>query len=241
MIKIEPIASGSSGNCYYVSDGETNILLDCGIPVQKIKEFLWNEGKRLSDIDACLVTHSHKDHCKSAQKLADMWVDVYASRETIEILSLRGYHICEFRSFITDGDPYFIKKFSFVYAFDVEHDAPGTMSFMMSNVETGEHVLYITDTPYFPYDLLHITHLMIEANNDPEIIARNAAEGKISPEHAKRVVKNHMSIETCLKTIERMDKSRLKEIWLLHLSNDNAGQDFKRRVQEAAGCEVYVA
>jgi hypothetical protein len=50
-----------------------------------------------------------------------------------------------------------------------------------------------------------------------------------------------MSIETALLTLERIDRSHLKEVWLLHLSRDNAADDFKRRVQELCGCEVYVA
>lgn len=244
MIQIKPIASGSSGNCYYISDGNSNILLDCGIPVQKIKEFLWNEGKRLSDIDACLVTHSHSDHVKSAQKLADMGIDVYASMGTIESSALFGKNILEVLK-CTNEKPS-SKRINDIQirGFLVEHDAPETFSFLLINLANGDNVerlLYITDTPYFPYAIGGVTHLMIEANNDPEIIAQNVAEGKINAAHAKRVVQNHMSIETCLKTIERMDRSRLKEIWLLHLSKDNAGDDFKRRVQELAGCEVYVA
>lgn len=240
MIHIKPIASGSSGNCYYVSDGETNILLDCGIPVQKIKEFLWNEGKRLSDIDACLVTHSHSDHVKSAQKLADIGVTVYTSGGTIQASGLSGEKIKSVKSFMDFGGDAFDVKNTLVYCLGVEHDAPETLSFVLKNSKK-ECLLYITDTPYFRYEIPHITHLMIEANNDPEIIAQNVADGKINAAHAKRVVQNHMSIETCLKTIEHMDRSRLKEIWLLHLSKDNAGDDFKRRVQELTGIEVYVA
>lgn len=236
MLAIKPIASGSSGNCYYVSDGKTNLLLDCGIPVQKIKEFLWDNGKRLSDIDACLVTHSHSDHVKSAQKLADMGIEIITSKGTIQSAGLFGNSIFE-----TCNRLGRIIKKNTIYSFRVVHDAPDTISFLIIYEKTSERVLYITDTPFYEYQIGGITHLMIEANNDPSIIAQNAAEGKISHEHAKRVVQNHMSIETALKTISRMDRSRLKEIWLLHLSNDNAGDDFKRRVQELAGCEVYVA
>lgn len=238
MIKIKPIASGSSGNCYYVSDGNSNILLDCGIPVQKIKEFLWNEGKRLSDIDACLVTHSHGDHAKSARELSGMGICIYASKETI--LSVGLGH---FAHTINRLDRVKVGSF-YLLAYDVKHDADGTLAFsIVSNADSlhSEMLVYITDTMYFKYNLRNVTHLMIEANYDPDIIARNVSDGIISVEHAKRVVQNHMSIETCLKTIERMDRSRLKEIWLLHLSNDNAGQDFKKRVQEVAGCEVYIA
>lgn len=235
---IKSIASGSSGNCYYVSDGTTNLLLDCGIPVQKIKEFLWDEGKRLSDIDACLVTHSHSDHVKSAQKLADMGIDVYTSAGTVKNAKLKNVFSFIEKNIVGDYLDIFIKTI-LVKPLAVEHDAEGTTSFILST--RYYRLLYITDTAIFKYKVLGVTHLMIEANNDPEIIAQNVADGKINAAHAKRVVQNHMSIETCLKTIERMDRSKLKEIWLLHLSKDNAGDDFKRRVQELAGCEVYVA
>ena len=231
---IKSIASGSSGNCYYVSDGETNILLDCGIPVQKIKEFLWNEGKRLSDIDACLVTHSHSDHVKSAQKLSNIGVDIWASNGTIETSKLKGNHIHPVKDLMV------LCNKTVATSLEVEHDAKETLSFVI-DTPSCMRILYITDTPYFKYYIRAVTHLMIEANNDSEIIAQNVTDGKINAAHAKRVVQNHMSIETCLKTIERMDRSRLKEIWLLHLSKDNAGDDFKKRVQELAGCEVYVA
>lgn len=243
MIKIKPIASGSSGNCYYVSDGNSNILLDCGIPVQKIKEFLWNNGKKLSDIDACLVTHSHKDHCKSAQKLADIGIKIFASVETCETINIKK-NTQRIRTCgqINDEEVLFFdigKEMISIIPLPVEHDAKGTLSFAIFT--DCERILYITDTPFFQYNVKGITHLMIEANNDSQIISKNVINGKIRPEHAKRVVQNHMSIETCLKTIERMDRSKLKEIWLLHLSKDNAGDDFKRRAQELAGVEVYVA
>lgn len=240
---IKPMASGSSGNCYYVSDGKTNILLDCGIPVQKIKEFLWSEGKRLSDIDACLVTHSHGDHVKSAQKLADMGIDIYASRETIEAANLKGAFVYHFLERDVEGSYLDILVNSIlVKPLAVEHDAPGTAAFILSaaSAECGR-LLYITDTPVFRYNVRGVTHLVIESNNDPGIIAANAADGTISVEHAKRVVQNHMSIETCLKTIECMDRGRLEEIWLVHLSDDNAGSDFKQRVQELAGVPVHIA
>lgn len=226
-----------------MSDGQTNILLDCGIPVQKIKEFLWNEGKRLSDIDACLVTHSHGDHVKSAQRLADMGISVYTGKGTIESAELIGVHVKNvWKSDVEIGSPAAMRVQNMcIVALPVKHDAPDTLAFSIQPIETNERLLYVTDTPYFQYLADGVTHLMIEANNDPQIILQNAVYGKISPEHLKRVVQNHMSIETCLKTIQRLDKSRLKEVWLLHLSNDNAGDDFKRRVQEVAGCEVYVA
>lgn len=237
-MKIFPLASGSSGNCYYISDGDTALLLDCGISFEKIKRSLWDMGVGLADISACLVTHAHIDHVKSAQKLADMGVDIYTSQGTIDAAGIKGHRIHA----VASQKPFGIGYHAFIVTpFDVEHDAPEPLGFYLwSHAEQGG-LLYITDTEYLKYSFDGIKWLMIEANYDPDIIAENAVSGSVNAARVKRTINNHMSIETALLTLERIDRSRLKEVWLLHLSNDNAADNFKRRVQELCGCEVYVA
>lgn len=238
-MKIEVLGSGSSGNCYFVSDGNTSVFLDAGLTYKQISEWLWIRGHKLSDIDACLVTHCHGDHVKSAQRLADRGVDVYTSQGTIDAAGLTGSRIHRIGDFTKNGDAAYICGVM-VYAFEVEHDAPGTMAFLLAG--KSERLLYITDAEYFPYALPHVSYIMIECNNDPGIMLNYAQSGEINPQHLKRVAKNHMSIETVLTTLSRLDRTYLKEVWLLHLSDGNSNEeDFKRRVQELTGCEVYVA
>ena len=56
MIKIKSIASSSKGNLYYITDGETPLLLEAGIPIKKIKEGI---NFRLSGVRGCLISHAH--------------------------------------------------------------------------------------------------------------------------------------------------------------------------------------
>lgn len=49
----EVIGSGSTGNCVRIE----NIMVDCGLPYNKIKEALY-------DVDILLITHKHTDHIK---------------------------------------------------------------------------------------------------------------------------------------------------------------------------------
>lgn len=56
MITIETIASGSSGNCYIISDSETTIMIECGIALKKIRE-KW--GFKIHEISGCLISHEH--------------------------------------------------------------------------------------------------------------------------------------------------------------------------------------
>ena len=78
-----PLASSSRGNCYVVSDGDTALLLECGISFRRIKQGL---GFDLSAVRACLVTHEHKDHARSVMDLLKSGVEVFASGGTAEAL-----------------------------------------------------------------------------------------------------------------------------------------------------------
>ena len=55
-MEIKVLASGSKGNAYMVSDGNTKLLLECGI---KYKDIQKGCGFRLSEIKACLISHEH--------------------------------------------------------------------------------------------------------------------------------------------------------------------------------------
>ena len=211
-------------------------MIECGIPIKEIKKAVWKHGIWITGLDACLISHSHGDHCKAAKDLVKSGVSIFASIETITASGMDR----ENRAKAIDAHKalHFIN--ADIYAFNVEHDAEGTLGFIIQDRTTYDRLLYVTDTPYLPVSVEGITHAMIEANYDPEIMQENVDNG-MNLKRAVRTVKNHMSIETTLATLEKMDRSKLKEVWLLHLSKGNAGDDFKKRAQEICGCEVYVA
>ena len=61
-MKMCSIASGSSGNCIYIANEDTHILVDVGISKKRIVEGLKGIGVDASEIDAILITHEHSDH-----------------------------------------------------------------------------------------------------------------------------------------------------------------------------------
>lgn len=230
---IHPIASGSSGNAYYISDGQSSLLLDAGIPLARIQAGC---GYRVSQLSGCLVTHGHGDHVKAAKDLAKLGVNIYTSRGTIDMVGLSGHRIHPVQA---------LEKFQAgtfeVLPFDVEHDVPEPLGFLMHSTATGERVLYFTDTYYIRYQFEGLTHILMEANYDPEAMEKNVREGYIDVRRARRTIGSHMSIDTAIKTLESFDLSRLQQVYLLHLSNDNSqAADFKRRVQALTGKEVYL-
>lgn len=230
---INPIASGSSGNAYYISDGHSSLLLDAGISLAQIQAGC---GYKVSQLSGCLVTHGHGDHAKAAQALARLGVNIYTSHGTAEMAKLKGHRIRTVQA---------LKSFSAgtfeVLPFDVEHDVPEPLGFLIRSTATQEKLLYFTDTYYIRYTFVGLTHIMMEANYDPDTMEQNVREGRVDVSRAKRTIGSHMSIDTVIKTLESFDLSRLQQIYLLHLSNDNSqAADFKRRVQALTGKEVYL-
>lgn len=230
---ITVIASGSSGNAYRISDGDTALLLDAGIPLQRIKQAL---NFRVRDLAGCLITHAHGDHAKAAGDLAKAGVDVYTSQGTIDACRLAGHHMKPMKAL----QEVMIGTFA-VLPFDVQHDAPEPLGFLLTSRRTGEKLLYFTDTYYLKYRFTGLTHIMGECNYSMDIVEQSVRNGYIPPELVPRLVKSHMSLEHFLDLLKANDLHEVKQIYLLHLSNNNSDAErFREAVQKLTGTEVYV-
>lgn len=228
------IASSSRGNAYRISDGQTSLMLECGVPVREIQKALQFQ---LHKIDGCLLTHEHLDHSKAAKDLMKKGVEIYSSKGTLEILGLSQQHRA---NALYIGVTKRIGTFQ-VLPFDVQHDAAEPLGFLIESIVTGERLLFFTDTYYLKYAFDRLSIIMAECNYSTEIIKENVNNGSIPEAHKNRVIRSHMSIETLLEFIKANDTSRLKKIYLLHMSDGNSNEDeFKRRVQEITGVEVEV-
>jgi len=230
---IKVFASGSSGNAYLVSDEKTTLLLDAGIPPREIQVAC---GFKVRMIDGCLISHAHKDHSKAAEGLARLGVDIYTSQGTIEACRLTGHRMNTVKALesITIG------TFK-VLPFDVQHDAPEPLGFLIESTATGERLLYFTDTYYIKYRFDRLTHIMAECNYSKEAMLRSIEAGYIPIELVPRLVKSHMSLEHFIEMLKANDLSRVRQIYLLHLSDNNSDEEkFREEVQKATGAEVYV-
>ena len=56
QLQIEVLGSSSSGNAYIVSDGDSSLLLECGLP---IKELQTKSNFRMTQMAGCLISHLH--------------------------------------------------------------------------------------------------------------------------------------------------------------------------------------
>ena len=80
-IKFLSLASGSSGNCYYLSNGNTSVLIDGGLGIRTVKKVLKDHCLNLGDVKAVFVTHDHADHIKAVGHLAGKHnIPIYATQ-----------------------------------------------------------------------------------------------------------------------------------------------------------------
>ena len=232
-MNIKPLASGSIGNSYIVGDGETELLLDAGIPLKAIQA---GSGFRVSRMGGCFITHAHKDHSKAAKDLARLGVDVYTSRGTMDACELSGHRFKPVKAL----EEISVGTFR-VLPFDVDHDAPEPLGFLFTSTATGEKLLYFTDTYFLRYRFQGLNYIMAECNYSMEGIRRSVELGYIPIERVPRLMKSHMSLEHLLDMLKANDLRHVRQIYLLHLSNDNGDERmFREEVQKQTGAEVYV-
>ncbi len=233
MITFTSYASSSSGNLHTVSDGETTVMLDCGLPWKRARELL---GFKTSGIAGVLITHQHKDHCKGAVDAAKAGIDVYASRPTLETL-----HIPAHRENAIEAGKIFSIGSWHVLSFKTIHDAEGALGFYVVNFE-GEAFLYLTDSAYSLVRFANLQVVAVECNYNAHILSGNIQKGSLPQVVGQRVRRNHMSLDTVIELLTSNVLSRCREIWLLHLSDGNSDEELmRRRVQETTGIATYIA
>lgn len=236
MIDIQVIGSGSAGNCTILRDGISQVVLDAGLPIRRIREAA---GFSLTASKALLVTHRHLDHAKALPAFLAGGVEVYAPADVAEVfpadIKRYGYR---FHAAVS-GEPFRVGTFR-VMPFDCEHDVP-CLGYRLESTYTGETVLYLTDSYFLRYRLPTPDYLLAECNHDTDIVKENLREGKLPLAHVKRVFRSHMSIDTLLSTIRKQGWERMKQVHLMHLSDANSDEEtFARKLRRECGCEVYV-
>lgn len=223
------LASSSKGNAYMVSDGDTTILLECGLTLPKLKKAM---GFTLSQCAACFVTHEHKDHSHAAALLIKQGIPVYMTEGTAWALELPEAEIIEPQQPVQIG-------WLRVMAFRVWHDAAQPVGFLIDDTRTGERLLFAADTRNLDYAPERLTYVAIECNYEDAILARSER----MPEVLKaRIRHTHMEVNDCIRYLHKLDLRSCVGVWLLHLSagNSNEAGWMRRFRQEFPGLDVRI-
>lgn len=210
-----PLASSSAGNAYLLEDKGSRILLECGLPIKKLRAVV----PGLTGLTGCLITHEHKDHSRSTEALLDLGVPVWMTRGTAEALSCGAAQLIRAAEDRPGGFLPFAVGTIEVLPFTVYHDAAEPVGFYIRSRVDGERLLFATDTCAVPFSFPGLTTIAVEANFSEEILSRSV---KLPKEIRKRIANSHMEIQQTCQFLRRLDKSRLREVYLIHLSDSHA-------------------
>lgn len=235
MIHVKCLASGSSGNSYAVDDGESALLLEAGIPAQKMLSGYLDLLPRAA---GCLITHEHQDHAKGAAKLAGRGMDLYATAGTFESLAEidRPYR----KHIVRAGEQFSLASWV-ILPFETRHDAAEPCGYLLYSKAAREKLLFATDTYYIPNRFQALNVIMVECNYSLPILKRNIREGLIPESMEPRLLRSHFGLENVLDFFKVNDMRPVRQIYLLHLSGNNADRkQFRREIERATGKPVTV-
>jgi len=210
VIEITTIASGSSGNCYRITDGKSVLMIDAGIRFQEIRKAF---DFKLSGVSGCLLDHEHGDHSKAIKDVLAAGIDCYMSAGTAKALELSGHRLHT----VPALEQFRVGTFT-VLPFPVQHDAQEPFGFLIQS-DAGDKLLFITDSYYCKYRFSGLTHIMIEANYQKSILDENIASGVVPAAIRARIIKSHFEIENVKAFLAACDLSQCRELHLIHISS----------------------
>lgn len=235
------ICSGSSGNCIYVGDNNTHIMVDAGVSGKKMESGMNELDLSLKDMNGILITHEHSDHIKGLGVVARKYgIPIYATGGTIEAMKTMKQlgKIPEelFHEIKADND-FYINEI-LVKPFEISHDAAEPVGYRF---EKGDKSIGIaTDLGYYSDytidKLKGLDVLLLEANHDVHMLQVGAY-----PYYLKQRIlgkRGHLSNESSGQLLSRILHDGLKTVLLGHLSKEN---NYAELAYETVRLEIAMA
>ena len=236
MLKFLSLGSGSSGNCYYLTTGNTSILIDAGIGIRVLKRTLKTYDIDIDQISAVFVTHDHADHIKAVGNLANEYDKLVYSTEKVHAGINSNYcmtsKLTEKHIRIVQKDVSLQFGDLLITPFDVPHDSSDCVGYRVE--ADGVVFCLITDaghvTPTMEEQVSKANYLVLEANHDEDMLMMGTypayLKGRIRGE------RGHLCNKDTAKLIAEHATPILKHVWLCHLSEENNHPELARKTVE---------
>ena len=216
---ISSLNSGSNGNCYYIGDAESAILVDAGISCRETEKRMKRLGLPMSRVKAIFISHEHGDHISGVEVLAKKYnLPVYVTYKTASypVLQRIKHFAIDFSALETIQIGNLCIK-----AFAKFHDAYDPHSFIISC--KGVTVGVFTDLGRVCDQLIvHFKQCdaaFLEANYDTSML-----ENGSYPIYLKNRIRGgegHLSNEEAYQLFLQHRPEKLKYLLLSHLSKNN--------------------
>lgn len=214
------LASGSSGNAIYVSDGDTSILIDAGLSGREIERRLSTCGVKMQSLSGIVVSHEHADHIHGVGILARRHqLPVYISQPTLQAASTRLKTLP--KSIHFECGAAFHLNTLLIHPFSVSHDVCDPAGFTISS--NGSKIGIATDlgiaTELVKAHLKGCALLVLEANHDPSMLMQGPYPWPLKQRVRGRM--GHLSNEASRDLLYEIRSEGLKNVILAHLSETN--------------------
>ncbi|MDX8363569.1 MBL fold metallo-hydrolase [Cytobacillus sp. IB215665] len=228
-LQFSVLASGSTGNAFYIETNEQSILVDAGLSGKQMERLFLQIDRSISNLSGILVTHEHIDHIKGIGVLARKYqLPIYANAKTWSAMESKVGEIPTEQKFIFDMGK--VKSFGNldIESFGVSHDAAEPMFYVFHH--EGNKIALITDTGYVSDRMKGIINnadvFVFESNHDVDMLRM----GKYPWNIKRRILSDvgHVSNEDAAIAMTEVIGDRTKRIYLAHLSQDNNMKDLAR-------------
>ncbi|QST00044.1 MBL fold metallo-hydrolase [Pontibacillus sp. ALD_SL1] len=223
------LASGSTGNAFYIGTEKQKLLVDAGLSGKQLERVMSQVDLDPNDLNGILVTHEHSDHIKGLGILARRYnLPIYANEKTWKAMEGHIGKLTTDQKF--DFSMETVKAFGDleVESFGVSHDAAEPMFYVFRH--NGKKVALVTDTGYVSERMKKTVEdadaYIFESNHDVEMLRMGRY-----PWNVKRRIlgdKGHVSNEDSALALTDIIGNSTKRIYLAHLSQDNNMKDLAR-------------
>ena len=220
--------SGSSGNCIYLEDAGSRILIDAGGSMRQIELALRRVGSTLSEIDAVWITHEHSDHTKGLPVMAKhLNIPFYCQQKVAKEMYLsmkqKGNHVeaaalAKNIRTVCPGEEYEVGNL-LITPFQTPHDSVDSQGFIV-----GDRLLGIaTDlghvSPEVSLYLSGCKNIILESNHDLQMLY----DGPYPPYLKERVASDngHLNNADCAAFAGQLLSAGCENFTLFHLSSEN--------------------
>lgn len=228
-LRFSVLASGSTGNAFFIQANDTKLLVDAGLSGKQMDKLFEQIKIDPSELDGMLITHEHSDHIKGAGIFARKYdLPIYANEKTWQAMEKnlgklmidQKFHFAA-NSVQTLGD-------IDVESFSVSHDAADPMFFSFRH--NDKHVALVTDLGYvsdrIKQTIKGADAYIFEANHDVSMLQMCRYPWSVK----QRILgdSGHVSNEDCGLALSEIIDNNTKRVYLAHLSKDNNMKDLAR-------------
>jgi len=205
------LASGSTGNATLIEGPRGPVLVDVGLSWRETMRRAARAGLSTTDLQWVIVTHEHADHVRGLKTALRRGLRVAASAGTLRALGVDGVPL----------EPGLELAGITVDSFAVPHDAVQPVGLRLETPEA--RLAVVSDlgrmTPEVLTAVRGCTHLILEANHDPEMLLSGPYPWPIK----MRILgpNGHLANEETARTLVQLGTSGPRAVLLAHLSQEN--------------------